>query len=80
VHLAARKGFTKAAVATARKLAMILHRIWRNGIESIRQRRQLPNHKSSRPRKQGRVKRPPGRRQIDLEKTVEALMLRQATR
>jgi len=31
VRLAARKGFKKAAVATARKLAVILHRIWCDG-------------------------------------------------
>ena len=33
VRLAARKGFKKAAVATARKIAVILHRIWRDGTE-----------------------------------------------
>ena len=33
VKLAARKGFKKAAVATARKIAVILHRIWRDGTE-----------------------------------------------
>lgn len=31
VRLAARKGFKKAAVATARKLAVILHRMWCDG-------------------------------------------------
>lgn len=31
LRLAARKGFKKAAVATARKLAIILHRIWLDG-------------------------------------------------
>lgn len=33
VRLAARKGFKKAAVATARKIAVILYRIWRDGTE-----------------------------------------------
>jgi len=33
VRLSARKGFKKAAVATARKLAVILHTIWRDGTE-----------------------------------------------
>jgi transposase len=33
VRLAARKGFKKAAVATARKIAVILHCIWRDGTE-----------------------------------------------
>jgi transposase len=36
VRLAARKGFKKAAVATARKIAVILHRIWRDGTEFAR--------------------------------------------
>ena len=31
VRLSARKGFKLAAVATARKLAVIMHRIWRDG-------------------------------------------------
>lgn len=33
VRLTARKGFKKAAVATARKIAVILHRIWCDGTE-----------------------------------------------
>jgi transposase len=33
VRLSARKGFKKAAVATARKLATILYRIWIDGTE-----------------------------------------------
>ena len=33
VRLCARKGFKKAAVATARKLAVILHAIWKDGTE-----------------------------------------------
>ena len=33
IRLSARKGFKKAAVATARKIAVILHAIWRNGTE-----------------------------------------------
>jgi transposase len=33
IRLSARKGFKKAAVATARKLAVILHAIWRDGTE-----------------------------------------------
>ena len=31
IRLAARKGFKKAAGATARKLAVILHRMWCDG-------------------------------------------------
>jgi len=42
------------------------------GQSSTGRRRLPPNHKSSRPRRQGRAERPPGRRQIDLEKTVGA--------
>ncbi len=33
IRLSARKGFKKAAVATARKIAVILHAIWRDGTE-----------------------------------------------
>jgi transposase len=33
IRLSARKGIKKAAVATARKLAVILHAIWRDGTE-----------------------------------------------
>jgi transposase len=33
MRLSARKGFKKAAVATARKIAVILHAIWRDGTE-----------------------------------------------
>ena len=33
VRFSARKGFKKAAVATARKIAVILHAIWRDGTE-----------------------------------------------
>ena len=33
VRLSGRKGFKKAAVATARKIAVILHAIWRDGTE-----------------------------------------------
>ena len=33
VRLCARKGFKKAAVATARKLAVIVHAIWKDGTE-----------------------------------------------
>ena len=35
VRLAARKGFKKATVATARKIAVILHCIWRDGTEFV---------------------------------------------
>jgi len=35
VRLAARKGFKKANIATARKLAVIMHRIWRDGTTFI---------------------------------------------
>jgi transposase len=38
VRLVARKGFKKASVATARKLAVIMHRIWRDGTTFIWQR------------------------------------------
>lgn len=31
LRLAARKGFRKAAVAVARKIAVIMHRIWSDG-------------------------------------------------
>jgi transposase len=31
LRLAARKGFRKAAVAVARKIAVIMHRIWADG-------------------------------------------------
>jgi hypothetical protein len=33
VKLAARKGFKKAAVATARKLAVLMLALWKNGTE-----------------------------------------------
>ncbi len=33
IRLSTRKGFKNAAVATARKIAVILHAIWRNGTE-----------------------------------------------
>jgi hypothetical protein len=33
IWLSARKGFKKAAVATARKIAVILYAIWRDGTE-----------------------------------------------
>jgi len=33
IRLSARKGFKKAAVATVRKIAVILHAIWRDGTE-----------------------------------------------
>jgi transposase len=33
MRLARRNGATKAKVALARKLAVILHRLWRDGIE-----------------------------------------------
>jgi len=38
VRLAARKGFKKASIATARKLAVIMHRIWRDGTTFVWQR------------------------------------------
>lgn len=38
VRLVARKGFKKASVATARKLAVIMHRIWRDGTTFVWQR------------------------------------------
>ena len=33
IRLSARKGFKRAAVVTARKIAVILHAIWRDGTE-----------------------------------------------
>jgi transposase len=33
IRLSARKGFKKAAIATARKIAVILHAIWRDETE-----------------------------------------------
>jgi len=38
VRLVARKGFKKASVATARKLAVIMHRIWLDSTTFVWQR------------------------------------------
>jgi len=43
VRLAARKGFKKAAGATARKIAVIMHRIWRNETTFIWSKEGLAN-------------------------------------
>ena len=42
VRLAARKGFKKAAVATARKIAVIMLRLWRDGTTFAWSQEEMP--------------------------------------
>ena len=42
VRLAARKGFKKAAVATARKIAVVMLRLWRDGTTFAWSKEEMP--------------------------------------
>ena len=48
MRLAKRNGLRKAKVAVARKLAVILHRMWIDGTESTGRRRRLPRNEQTR--------------------------------
>ena len=48
VSVAKRRGMKRATVAVARKLAVIMHRIWVTGDESISEVRQSPPKRRSR--------------------------------
>jgi transposase len=48
VRLAKRSGLRKAKVAVARKLAVILHRMWIEGLNSAGRQRRLPINLHSR--------------------------------
>jgi len=74
MRLAARKGFTKAAVATARKIAIVTLRVWRDGRPLPGTKRRCRHDRleipESVPPERNAV--PPGRRQGDLAIDVEA--------
>lgn len=78
VRLAARKGFKKAAVAAARKIAVVMLRLWRDGTSFAWSKEEMPalanRVTQSVPRERNDV--PSGRRRDDLVPNVEARLNR----